>query len=141
MNRKRIIQIITLFSVLTVSSFCVVFSPFERKNDGTNEVGSLGLSVTPSPVPTLVPTNLVKLKDSGDSLPPKPIIIYPSGGQEIGSKGVIRVQFDQSMDANKTSKAWSLLDPSGKSIQGQIEWPREDTLQFSPKNHLKPGCV
>ena len=99
MEKKRITHLLILISIVAVSSFCALVSRLDKDVKGTEDAEALDVTTTPTSVPTLAPTNLVKLDDSGDPLPPKPIFIYPSGGQEIGSNGFVRVQFDQPMDA------------------------------------------
>jgi len=108
---------------------------------GTSNVEDTRITSTRSVSPTItpIPTNLVKLDDDGATLQPEVLAIYPDGGQEIGAKGIIWVQFDQPMDQNTTSAAWTLSDESGSKIDGEITWSKADKLIFTPADSLYPG--
>ena len=140
-SKKNWPIIIVAIFTLILASFCALFSPVDKGEKETEKTRPLSTSTTPSPTSTVAATNLVKLEDSGQPLPPKLMKIYPAGGQEIGSKGIVSIQFDQPMDPNTTSSAWSLVDHSGTNVKGTISWPSIDTFQFKPSQPYSPGEV
>lgn len=78
--------------------------------------------------------------DEGEQLPPQVIATNPSGGQEIAVDGEIEIQFDQAMDQDAAAEAWQFLDFEGASIPGEIAWPDDLTLIFTPDESLEPGA-
>ena len=78
--------------------------------------------------------------DEGAELPPRVIASNPSGGQEIPVDGMIVIEFDQAMDQAATAEAWGLLDIEGAAVPGDIIWPDEATLKFTPDELLEPGA-
>ena len=96
---------------------------------------------TPIPSITPIPTNRVKIDDQDIPLPPMVIQTYPSGGEEISENGIIEIVFDQAMDQNTTSAALSIQNNLGEMIEGNISWPDQLTLRFSPKQPLSPGLI
>jgi hypothetical protein len=126
--------------ILTLTTFCSLFQCSKETPMNEGEVTGSGITTTYSPSPTLVPTNLVKLQDDGAPLPPQVMGTNPEGGSEISANGVIQIHFDQPMDQNTTSTAWSLLDSNGAPVTGTVSWPAPDMLQFSPSESFTPGA-
>ena len=142
MKRKKLILIAGIIILLS-SIFCSVFQPepevVEAPTEGeADAIDQPAATLTPTTTPTPVPTNLVKLDDDGAPLPPQVINTTPAGGQEIGANGIVQLQFDQAMEQNATSAAFSLLDPVGAVVTGDITWPSADTLIFTPAEPLTP---
>ena len=133
--------LILFASVLTllITTFCGLFQPSQEGEPDAIQEGEVLASATPTAVPTLVPTNLVKLLDDGTPLPPIVVMTHPSGGQEIGTLGVIEVRFDQAMEQNSTSTAWRLTDQEGEKVDGTITWPDADVFHFKPGDPLAQG--
>jgi uncharacterized protein YfaS (alpha-2-macroglobulin family) len=140
-TKKQLLLIVAVVLILFSSLFCSIFQPesdvveTEITITVEAELGSTSLT------PTLLPTNMVILEDDGDPLSPNVINTFPSGGQEIGEKSIIEIQFDQQMDQNATSAAWELLNPQGNSVEGKVTWPQPDTLHFSPNKPLSTGTI
>ncbi len=137
---KKNVYLLVALLALVAGTYCKLFQPSPVETSEP-EGEAQSLTLTPSPTPTLAPTNLVKLVDDGSPLPPRIVDVIPSGGQEIGAKGSIRIQFDQPMDQNATSRAWGLTSPDGTAVDGEITWPQADTLLFQPAQPLTPGEV
>ena len=55
--------------------------------------------------------------------------------------GVVKLVFDQPMDAAKTAAAWSLTGPDGAAIQGKVAWPDDHTLTFTPDKRLESATT
>ncbi len=132
---------VAAIAIFLSSVFCSVFQPGEEEILIQTEIPEKTIDQATSLTPTLEPTNKVKIKDSGAPLPPKIVNWVPSVGQEIGTNGVIEIQFDQPMDQNATSAALRLIDPSGKTVRGNITWPQPTSLLFSPSNSLTTGDI
>lgn len=140
-TNKKLLVVTSVIGILIISSFCALFSSKDKIKESTGLDSTGEVLATPSPTPTLVPTNRVKIDDQGVALPPGIMMVNPAGGQEIGAQGVIEIQFTQPMDANATAAAFNLLDPQGQAISGEITWPAADTLKFKPDQPLIPGSA
>ena len=140
-HRRHLLVIITGIFILFSTLFCSVFQPQGDLATTEADITDRNNKETPSPTPTLMPTNLVKLEDAGLPLAPKVVRTFPTGGQEVGAKSIIEIQFDQSMDQNATSPAWELLSPTGNFVEGTVTWPQPDTLRFSPAMPLAIGEI
>ncbi len=137
--QRKYLVVTSILAIFVITSFCALFSKQEETTQTDNAGGTGAVISTPSPAPTLIPTNLVKVDDSGSPLPPEIMMVVPSGGQEIGTNGVIQIQFNQPMDANTTASAFRLLDQQGQETPGEITWPVSDTLYFKPVKPLIAG--
>jgi len=94
----------------------------------------------PAPTPDeATPTASFEAADEGDPLAPNIIHTNPSGGQEMSLDGSIEIIFDQAMDQDATAGAWEIIGPDGESIDGDLSWPQDDTLRFTPTLSLEPG--
>ena len=86
---------------------------------------------------------------AGDSTPVKVVKTSPTYAEEINNlKGlVITIQFNREMDPAMQDDF--LMDQRGAvdgqgnpvEIQGELTWPDPKTLQFKPKQTLKPNSV
>jgi uncharacterized protein YfaS (alpha-2-macroglobulin family) len=137
LKNERLVSIMVVLLILSSTLFCTLFQP-KPDLEGEGE-STLTTPTTPIASPTLEPTNLVKIEDTGQLLHPQVLNTYPIGGQEMGDSEAIEVQFDQPMNQNTTSSAWELLDSSGESVNGIITWPQPDTLKFKSQNPLSIG--
>ncbi len=140
-SKKSRVLLFILFGILLITSYCAKIHPAEETPIGESNEPIKTQMATPLSSPTPLPTNRVKIQDSGAPLPPVVIETYPAGGEEIGEKGTIKVVFDQHMEQNSTSAAWVLVNPAGESIDGQINWPDQHTLQFIPEQPFAPGSI
>lgn len=91
-------------------------------------------------IPTEATPETFQALDEGGQLPPQVIATTPSGGQEMAVDGSIEIEFDQAMDQDATAAAWRFLDFEGASIPGEITWPNDLTLNFTPDEILDPGA-
>lgn len=94
----------------------------------------------PEPIPSTTPTPAFQALDEGLMLPPQVIATDPSGGQEMPLDGSIALIFDQAMDKEVTAEAWSLRDPAGEPVAGEIAWMDDMTMRFTPSQPLQPGA-
>ncbi|MBN1666465.1 MAG: Ig-like domain-containing protein, partial [Anaerolineales bacterium] len=120
--------IVSILLILAVS--CSASQP-----ESTPELPEPRLTQPPTP------TYAVELLDSGAPLEPKVLATSPDGGQELAASGAIEVVFDQPMDLEETTQAWSLLAPDGRQVPGEIQWPDPNTLVYWPKEPLERGQV
>jgi alpha-2-macroglobulin len=141
--KPKISIILAVIIILLSTIFCSVFQSEPEIVEAPAEADSADIdqpaaTLTPTTTPTPIPTNLVKLEDDGDPFPPQVIYSIPAGGQEIGASGTIQFQFDQAMEQNATSAAFSLQSPVGVAVPGEVTWPAADTLVFTPAEPLTP---
>ncbi len=92
---------------------------------------------TPS-APAVTPTESLNLTDDGLPLAPKVVGQSPTLGEESPLDTAIEIYFDQAMDTTQTAAAWTLIDPDGIIVDGEITWPDEQTLHFQPEEFLLP---
>ncbi|MCB0175401.1 MAG: Ig-like domain-containing protein, partial [Anaerolineae bacterium] len=103
----------------------------------------------PSPTPTLTPT----------APPPPPKVTYtpvepgtvspvivqrsPRRGEELPADGAIELVFDRAMDQNAVDTAFSLQTAADQPQQteGDITWPDERTMQFTPAQPLDRASI
>ncbi|MBN2547798.1 MAG: Ig-like domain-containing protein [Anaerolineales bacterium] len=96
------------------------------------------LTSTPTAIPPS-PTAAFQAIDDGSPLPPQVVERQPDRGQPLSTKGEIQITFDQPMDIEKSSTAWTMIDSSGKEVEGKITWPSTRTLRFQPARSLQSG--
>ena len=113
---------------------------------------------TPTPTPT--PAQATLTSTAAVSVPPtesaqepptpeptaepvydwSPNLVYssPASGEELRLDGTIAIRFDQPMDVDSVEEALAVKElETGDKIEGDIQWPRPDTVLFTPKNHLQ----
>jgi len=133
--------ILVVILILFVTIYCNIFKPDAKNGAPQGDASEVTSTPKPNVTPTVVPTNLVNLDDSGLPLPPKIVEVIPTGGQSIGSDGTIQVIFSQPMEQNATSAALSLLGPTGELVDGKITWAGDDRLYFKPAKAFPPGNI
>jgi hypothetical protein len=81
--------------------------------------------------------------DFADSHTPKITIIEqdPLKGQRILLDASIELVFNQEMDQEKTTDAWSFISSDGKNIPGKVSWPDEKTFTFTPNTRLENSSL
>ncbi len=87
----------------------------------------------PVPQPTATPVRTSALSPDEIDWPPQMLYSEPAAGQEMPVAASITMRFDQPMDADSVEAAWS-LDPA---VEGTFDWPRPDTVVFTPSDELK----
>ena len=95
-------------------------------------------TVTPQPSPT--PTD----EPEAEAIDPEdidwaPQVVYrsPAPGEEALLDGAITIRFDQPMDQDSVQSAFQIEAADGEqAVQGSFEWPRPDTLIFTPQARL-----
>ncbi len=65
--------------------------------------------------------------------PPQVVTSAPASGEEIALDSAFTIRFDQPMDQDSVEAAWG-IDPA---VDGQFEWPRPDTVLFTPQKELQ----
>ena len=81
----------------------------------------------PEPTATAEPEPLVI------DWPPQVVAIDPASGEEMPTDSVFTIRFDQPMDQGSVEAAWD-IEPA---VDGQFEWPRSDTVLFTPQKDLQ----
>lgn len=91
----------------------------------------------PVPTPTLVPTPLPAFDPAAIDWAPQVIYNSPEPGEEALLDGAITIRFDQPMDQASVEAAFNIrTEGDSKDVAGVFEWPRPDTLIFTPSQHL-----
>lgn len=90
---------------------------------------------TPTSEPELEP---IRMDPEDIDWPPQVVYTSPVVGQEAVLDGAITIRFDQAMDANSVEEAFS-IEGAGEqqAVRGEFEWPRSDTLIFTPQSRLQ----
>ncbi|HSM58263.1 MAG TPA: Ig-like domain-containing protein [Candidatus Sulfomarinibacteraceae bacterium] len=91
--------------------------------------------------PTATAPEVVSTIDPADiDWAPQVIYTSPAPGEEALLDGAITVRFDQPMDRDSVESAFSVSDAedaaSRTAVGGEFEWPREDTVVFTPRASL-----
>ena len=81
----------------------------------------------PEPTATAEPEPLVF------DWPPQVVTSDPVSGEAMQLDSVFSVRFDQPMDQESVEDAWD-IDPA---VDGSFEWPRPDTILFTPQKDLQ----
>jgi uncharacterized protein YfaS (alpha-2-macroglobulin family) len=70
--------------------------------------------------------------------PPQLVYSSPAPGEEAILDGAITLRFDQPMDQESVENAFQVI-PAGATIpvDGSIQWPRPDTMLFTPAGQLE----
>ena len=87
-------------------------------------------------MPSRTETVSISAIETGAPLPPKLLERYPERGQELPLNGMIKLVFDQDMDAVQTERAWQMTDSTGGAISGKVTWLTPRTFQFEPDQPL-----
>jgi uncharacterized protein YfaS (alpha-2-macroglobulin family) len=88
----------------------------------------------PTPLPTaIVPDTSPVINPEDIDWPPQVIYSSPAPGEETTLDGAITIRFDQPMDQASVEAAFE-LEPAAS---GSFNWPRPDTVIFTPRSDLK----
>jgi uncharacterized protein YfaS (alpha-2-macroglobulin family) len=68
-----------------------------------------------------------------ETLPPSVIETIPAKGEELDPSGYLTLYFDQPMDSASVEAAFEIQPSTG----GTFDWPRPDTLRFTPAKALE----
>ncbi|MFN2106290.1 MAG: Ig-like domain-containing protein, partial [Candidatus Promineifilaceae bacterium] len=68
--------------------------------------------------------------------PPQVVASDPADGEEVPLDSVFTVRFDQPMNQESVEAAWD-IEPL---TDGSFEWPRADTVIYTPQDELKRGA-
>lgn len=69
-----------------------------------------------------------------------PQVVYtsPTLGEQSTLDGAITIRFDQAMDTDSVEAAFAIAEAEGEQdVSGEFEWPRADTLVFTPQARLQ----
>ncbi len=93
--------------------------------------------VEPTPtkeiVPTATPKPAAAIAPEDIDWSPQVIASNPAPGEEITLDSPIVFRFDQPMDQDSVEAAWA-VEPA---VNGRFQWPRTDTVVFTPSEELK----
>ncbi len=64
---------------------------------------------------------------------PQVVASDPVSGEELALDSTFTIRFDQPMDQESVEEAWA-IDPA---VDGRFEWPRSDTVHFTPQKELQ----
>ncbi len=87
--------------------------------------------------PTVAPTATPPAESVTIDWPPQLVYSSPTPGEETLLDGAITLRFDQPMDQASVAGALSVLAVGAAAeTQGDLTWPRPDTLIFTPRGNL-----
>ncbi|MGD2049033.1 MAG: Ig-like domain-containing protein, partial [Chloroflexota bacterium] len=102
----------------------------------------------PTPEPTSPPTSQpaeveveaspAVVEEVAYDWPPQLVYSSPEPGEEVMLDGSITLRFDQPMDEASVEEAFQIT-PAGETspVEGMIQWPRPDTMLFTPAGQLE----
>jgi hypothetical protein len=133
---NRLFQVTLLFSVIIILVACAIGSNKATAQSGNTQI----IETTPTVTPTLPPPppQIAFTPVPPDTISPIIVQRYPRPGEEFPTDGSINLVFDRAMNQTATANAFLLqlaADPPQK-IDGNISWPDERTLRFTPANPL-----
>lgn len=130
-NKSKIQAFYRLFSAIMLASLVLTAC---RPKTGVPPTAS------PSPEGQPAPTQPgIQAVDDGSPLPPEIIAQDPPPGMQLALDGKISLTFSLPMDPELTSSALGMAGPGGERIAGQVAWPTERLLEFTPASTLEPG--
>jgi uncharacterized protein YfaS (alpha-2-macroglobulin family) len=96
----------------------------------TPETGATTAAPTPETVVTMPPLSF--------DWAPEVVFSSPQPGEEALLNGAITIRFDQPMDEASVESAFK-VQPAGseESVGGTFDWPRPDTVIFTPESSLQ----
>lgn len=99
--------------------------------------GAAATPTRPGPTPTLVPTPFPGVDSANIDWAPQVIYSSPELGEEALLDGAITIRFDQPMDQASVEAAFQIVAAESDSgVTGAFQWPRPDTLIFTPAQRL-----
>ncbi len=73
-----------------------------------------------------------------DNNPPRVVSITPADGQQgVSSSVVVSVNFSEDIDPSSRIGSYFTLNGPGGTLGGQIDWPTDSNLEFTPSNALQ----
>lgn len=102
-----------------------------------------------SPTPTLTPTSpppppqVAYTPVASDTVSPIIVQRFPRRGEELKPDGSVELVFDRAMNQTATAAAFTLQTAADQpqKIDGQITWPDERTLRFTPAQPLERAAL
>ena len=102
-------------------------------NPTPNEVEQVEPTATKTVVPTATAVPVTAIDPADIDWAPQLVASSPAAGEEVSLDSPIALRFDQAMDQKSVEAAWA-IEPA---VDGRFQWPRADTLIFTPNNQLK----
>jgi alpha-2-macroglobulin len=68
---------------------------------------------------------------------PRLLFVEPDTRGELPLDAPITLRFDQPMDQDTVENALQLTTASGRTVNGRFDWPRADTVVFTPASRLQ----
>ncbi|MCI0397315.1 MAG: Ig-like domain-containing protein [Chloroflexi bacterium] len=133
MSKQRLRKLIILTLLLILLSVAC------RKRDEPTPTPPAGPETaapptTAAPRPTAGPSETTLDYD----WPPQVVYSSPAPGEEALLDGAITIRFDQPMDQESVEEAFAVQEAGATGeVEGSFNWPRPDTLIFTPKETLE----
>jgi len=139
MSKKKTQTIIVL-----VVSFVFLLVACRRKEEEPSPIATSPVTEVVStpetaipPTPTPEPAEPTRPPVVAD-WPPQLIYSSPAPGEETLLGGAITIRFDQPMDQDSVIEALLITrQDDDLPVSGSIEWPRSDTIVFTPRSSLE----
>ncbi|MEW5957182.1 MAG: Ig-like domain-containing protein [Chloroflexota bacterium] len=132
------------FFILLLSSFILALLACSGSTQAqTSPLPAVASSPTATPTPPPPRPQVEFTPVATDTVSPIVVQRLPRRGEEFPPEGVIELVFDRAMDQAATTRAFSLqlaADPP-RPVAGQVSWPDERTLHFTPAQPLERATV
>ena len=140
MTKQRLVTVslIVLALIIGMASCRRDEQPAAVETPETSPATGTTVEQTPTIEPTVTSTEIVPAATELDyDWAPQVVYSSPAPGEELALDGVITLRFDQPMEQASVEESL-LVSPSGSvnPVDGQLDWPRPDTLIFRPKDKL-----
>jgi uncharacterized protein YfaS (alpha-2-macroglobulin family) len=107
------------------------------EDEPAEEATSTPPAATDEPEPTEEPVAISTIDPADIDWAPQVIYTSPERGQEALLDGAITIRFDQAMEQESVEEAFEISGDAAREVSGQFEWPRPDTLVFTPRSNLQ----
>jgi hypothetical protein len=132
---------ITFYVLLLLLTACAANNPTATPTAQVVDAVTATPTATPTNPPPPPKITFTPVADSAVS----PIIVqrFPRRGEELTPDGAIELVFDRAMDQATTADAFTLqsAEEQPKIIEGDIAWPDERTMRFTPAQPLERATV
>ncbi|MEW5988769.1 MAG: Ig-like domain-containing protein, partial [Chloroflexota bacterium] len=140
MSKQRLFQLILLSLLLPLILMACRREEEATETPAPTPTTEVVAQPTNTPRPTAVPTQppITAIDPAQIDWAPQVIYSSPAPGEEVVLDGAITIRFDQPMDQASVEAAFA-IEPadSTRAVQGQLSWPRPDTLVFTPSGQFE----
>ncbi len=143
-SRRRvppsILYLLSTILILLISA-CTLGDSTAAQTPGDAPI--VAISPTPTPTSPPPPPTVAYTPVPSETISPVIVQRYPRRGEEFKPDGTIELIFDRAMNQAATAGAFTLHQAAEppRPVEGQITWPDERTMHFTPGQPLERAAV